>query len=232
MLHRRATLGGLFCLACAGFGPAATRPAQAADPVAKTTLTPNQALARLLEGNARFVADNPMQPALGSGRRHELAVGQAPFATVIGCADSRTPPEAMFGAGLGELFTTRVAGNTIPAASLGSVAYSVDVLGSPLVLVLGHERCGAVAAAVEVVTKGARLPDVLQPMVEPILGAVTAARGRDGDLLDNAVRENALIGARRLRRHPAFAAKVRAGTLMIAAARYDLDDGKVEVLEG
>lgn len=227
MLSRRAALGGLFCAACA-----AALPAHAADPVAKTTLSPNQALAKLLEGNRRFVADDPLHPAIGNARRHELAAGQAPFATVIGCADSRTPPETMFGVGLGEVFTTRVAGNTIPMASLGSIYYSVHMLGVPLVMVLGHERCGAVAAAVDVVTKGATLPATLRPMVEPILGAVRAARGQPGDLLDNAVRENARTGARRLRRHPDFAGKVRSGALTVVAARYDLDDGKVEVLEG
>ncbi len=231
MLSRRAAFAGLACLACATSLPFG-RPARAADAHAPTPgMSPDQALARLLEGNRRFVADNPLQPVLGNARRHELASGQQPFATVIGCADSRVPPEALFGVGLGEIFTARVAGNTIPAAALGSVAYSVDHLGSALIMVLGHERCGAVAAAVDVVTKGTELPDVLKPMVAPILGSVRAVQGQPGDLLDNAVRENARIGARRLRRHPAFASKVQHGQLKIVAARYDLDDGKVELLD-
>ena len=229
MLTRRAGLAGIACLACAGLFPA-TRPARASGPTG-TALTPDQALAKLMEGNRRFVADNPMQPAIGSGRRHEVATGQAPFATVVGCADSRVPPETLFGAGLGEIFTARVAGNTLPAESVGSVAYSVEHLGSPLIMVLGHERCGAVAAAVDVVTKNAQLPEVLRPMVAPIIEAVRAVQGQPGDLLDNAVKENARRGARTLRGNHEFAERIRDGKLKIVAARYDLDDGKVELLD-
>jgi len=227
---RRAALGALGCLACAGLLPG--RPAQASEStVPKTSLTPDQALARLLAGNARFVADNPLAPAIGSGRRHELAGGQGPFAAVVGCADSRTAPESLFGAGLGEIFTTRVAGNTMTAPTLASLAYSVQALGAPLVMVLGHERCGAVAAAVEFVTKGTRLPDPMMAMVDPIVPAVRAAQSKGGDLLDQSVQENARLVAKGLREHATFRALVPS-KLRVVAARYDLDDGKVTVLEG
>ena len=231
MLQRRALLGGMACLACAGLLPG-PRVQAAESSVPKTSLNPDQALARLLEGNRRFVADSPMAPAIDSHRRHELAGGQGPFAALVGCADSRTPPETLFGAGLGEVFTTRVAGNTLPAAAVASLAYSVLALGSPLVMVMGHERCGAVAAAVDFVTKGTRLPDPMMAMVDPIIPAVRAAQGQPGELLDNAVKENAKAVAKALREHAAFSAKVADHSLRVVAARYDLDDGKVDVLEG
>jgi carbonic anhydrase len=227
---RRAALSGFACLACAGLLPG--RPAKSSEStVPKTSMTPDQALARLLEGNSRFVADNPMSPAIGSGRRHELAGGQGPFAAVVGCADSRTTPESLFGAGLGEVFTARVAGNSMTPPALASLAYSVQVLGAPLVMVLGHERCGAVAAAVDFVTKGTRLPDPMMAMVDPIVPAVRAAQTKGGDLLDQSVQENARMVAKDLREHAAFRALVPS-KLRIVAARYDLDDGKVTVLEG
>ena len=227
---RRAALGALGCLVCAGFLPGG--PARASEStVPKTSLTPDQALARLLAGNARVVADNPRAPAINSGRRHELAGGQGPFAAVVGCADSRTAPESLFGAGLGEIFTARVAGNSMTAPTLSSLAYSVQVLGAPLVMVLGHERCGAVAAAVEFVTKGTRLPDPMMAMVDPIVPAVLAAQRKGGDLLDQSVQENARLVAKNLREHAAFRALVPS-KLRVVAARYDLDDGAVTVLEG
>lgn len=217
------------CLACAGlFG--APR-AQAASTVARTTLTPDQAIARLLDGNRRFIADDPTRPDTSANRRAVLTAGQAPFATIVSCADSRVVPEALVQAGLGEVFTTRVAGNTIPPADLASIAYGVQALGTPAIMVLGHESCGAVAAAVDVVTKGATVPPVMQPMLGPIIFAVNAVRNQPGDLLDNAVRENARIGARSLIQHPDFTDRVRAGTLKVVAARYDLDEGRIELLD-
>lgn len=229
-LSRRFALGALGCAVCAGF-MAPSLPARAADPVAKSTLTPDQALARLMEGNRRFVADDPQRPNIGSGRRKELASGQAPFATIIGCSDSRTPTETLVGAGLGEVFVARVAGNTMPPAVEGSVAYGIHALGTPIVMVLGHERCGAVTAAVDVITKGATIPPALQAMLAPIVFAVNAVKGQPGDLVDNVVRENARIGARTLIADPLLADMLRGGKLKVVAARYDLDDGKIELLD-
>ncbi len=231
MISRRALFAATACLTCAGMLPAG--PARAADSsVPHTSLSPDQALARLLEGNSRFVADSPMAPAIDSHRRHDLAGGQGPFAALVGCADSRTPPEALCGAGLGDIFTTRVAGNTMTAPAVASLAYSVKALGAPLIMVMGHERCGAVAAAVEFVTKGTRLPSPMMAMVEPIGPAVRAARHLQGDLLDNAVRENAKAVAKALRENAAFRPEVANHRLRVVAARYDLDDGKIEVLAG
>lgn len=225
MPSRRSVLSALGCLACAGF------PAHAASPVQPTSLTPDQAIARLLDGNRRFIADDPTRVDISTRRREILAGGQAPFATIIGCADSRAPPETLVQAGLGDVFVTRVAGNTITPSNLATVAYGVAALGTPAIMILGHEGCGAVAAAVEVVTRGAVLPAVMQPMLGPIIFAVNAVRNQPGDLLDNAVRENARIAVRSLIGHPDFSEKVRAGELKVVAARYDLDEGKIEVLD-
>jgi len=230
MLSRRFSLGALGCAICAGF-MAPSLPAGAADPVTKTTLTPDQALARLMEGNRRFVADDPQSPNISSSRRRELAGGQAPFATIVGCSDSRTPAEILMGAGLGEIFVARVAGNTLPAALGGSIAYGIHALGTPIVMVLGHERCGAVTAAVDVVTKGAIVPPVMQAMLAPIIFAVNAVKGQPGDLIDNVVRENARIGARALNSDPLLADMARGGKLKVVAGYYDLDDGKIEILD-
>jgi carbonic anhydrase len=229
-LSRRFSLGALGCAICAGF-MAPSLPAGAAEPVTKTTLTPDQALARLMEGNRRFVADDPQRPNISSSRRRELAGGQAPFATIVGCSDSRTPAEILLGAGLGEIFVARVAGNTLPAALGGSIAYGIHALGTPIVMVLGHERCGAVTAAVDVVTKGAIVPPVMQAMLAPIIFAVNAVKGQPGDLIDNVVRENARIGARALNSDPLLADMARGGKLKVVAGYYDLDDGKIEILD-
>jgi carbonic anhydrase len=229
-LSRRA----LFCAGAAGMaaGISPVRPARAADPVPRTTLTPDQALQLLKEGNDAFVTDAPFRFAHGRDRRVELARGQAPFCVLVGCSDSRVPPELLFGRGLGELFIVRNAGNTIDTAALGSVEYGVGVLGCPLVVVLGHEACGAVAAAVEVVNRNATFPGVIGEMVQPIIPAVLAARAEPGDLLDNAVVGNARRVAARLRgQSPVLQDALRRGRVKVVAARYDLDDGDVAWFE-
>lgn len=208
--------------------------ARAASGLPPTTLTPDQALARLMEGNRRFVADAPRPAPEHAARRRALAQGQAPFATVLTCADSRTSPDTLFDVGLGEIFGLRVAGNTLSPASLGSMEYSSMSLGVPLIMVLGHERCGAVDAAVEVAERNARLPGSLMAMVEPILPAVAEAkRGNPADLLDATVRAHALRTVRRLREEESvLTPRLASGALRVVAARYDLDSGDVALLEG
>lgn len=193
--------------------------------------SPDEALALLKEGNARFVADAPFDAAIGSARRHELAKGQRPFAVVVGCSDSRVPPELLFGRGLGELFVIRVAGNTVDLAAEGSIEYAVAELGAPLVVVLGHERCGAVAGAVSVVEHNAIFPGAISDIIEPIVPAVLKAKSQPGDLLDNAVRQNVLRTVTRLRvLGPILPEMVKAGRVKVVGGRYDLDEGKVEFL--
>ena len=162
-------------------------------------MTPDEALATLKKGNAEFVTDAPFRAAEDRKRRLEIARAQHPFAILVGCSDSRVPPELLFGRGLGELFIIRVAGNTVDQAGLGSIEFGVAEFGVPLVVVLGHERCGAVKAAVEVVEHNATFPGAIDAIVSPIIPAVLKAKGEPGDLVDNAVRENVRQVVARLR---------------------------------
>ena len=200
----------------------------------QTDLTPDQVLALLKEGNERFIADKPQTVEQDSQRRFEIARSQAPMAVLVGCSDSRVSPEILFGRGLGELFIIRNAGNTVDLTAQGSIEYAVGVLGVPLIIVLGHERCGAVAAAVQVVEKDATFPGRIGQMVEPIIPAVIKARRVVGgsaspdELLDAAVHENVRRVAGGLSLSELLTDRQRAGKLKIAGARYDLDHGRVE----
>ena len=218
-------------LACAALP---TRPALAADPAARTTLTPDQALNLLKEGNSKYLTDAPFRTVgRERDRRIETARGQQPFCVLVGCSDSRVPPELLFGRGLGELFIVRNAGNVVDLAAMGSIEYGVAVLGAPLIVVLGHEGCGAVQAAVDIVQKDTSFPGSIGKMVEPIVPAVIRAR-RQGEenLLDRAVKENVLRVVERLKSTEQMLVEPqRRGTLKIVGARYDLDDGNVEFFE-
>jgi carbonic anhydrase len=135
--------------------------------------------------------------------------------------------------GLGELFIIRNAGNTVDTTALGSIQYAVAELGVPLVLVLGHERCGAVDAAVKVVKENASFPGSIGQMIEPIIPAVIKAQAQQGDILDNAVRENVRRVVNRLRTasEPLLLDPLKAKKLRIVGARYDLDDGDVDFFD-
>ena len=211
---------------------AAAAPAAA---VPKTALTAAQALSRLMEGNRLFVTDQENRSDIGTRRRLELAKGQGPFAALVGCADSRVGPEHLFGAGLGELFIVRTAGNYVDDAGYGSLAYAVAALGVPLIVVLGHERCGAVDAATKLVVSNEQLPPSLTRMVQPILPAVVDARAanKGGDLVDAAIHMNVRHVTRTLRQStdPLLAEPLRTGKLMVVGAYYDLDTGKVEFFD-
>ncbi|MDJ0387069.1 carbonic anhydrase [Roseomonas sp. E05] len=219
-------------LACTAAGlPPLAAPARAATG-ARTSLTAEQALERLKEGNRSYVSSGPLhQEEIGRERRLAIAQSQTPFCVMIGCSDSRVPPELLFGRGLGELFIVRNAGNTEGHTSLGSVEYAVAALGVPLVVVLGHERCGAVAAAIDVVERNAVLPGVISEVVEPIIPAVLKARsdGHSGTaLLDQAVEENVRRVVARLQTASTIISEPqRAGRLKVVGARYDLDNGEV-----
>jgi carbonic anhydrase len=210
-------------------GIAASAGAGAAPTSARTTLTADQALARLTEGNEAFLADETPPPPLNRQRRLEIARNQTPFAVLLSCSDSRVPPEALFGQGLGDLFIVRVAGNTVSQEGLGSIEYAVAELGVPLIVVMGHERCGAVGAAVSIVRDGASFPGAIGEMVGPILPAAIHARSEKGDWLDNAVRRNVVDVVERLKVSGKLIEEpLAAGKLKIVGARYDLDDGGVD----
>ena len=197
----------------------------------KSALTPDQALAALKEGNARYVSSPQACVADLVKRRADVANHQAPWAVIVGCSDSRVLPELLFGGvGPGELFVARNAGNMVDTATMGTVEYGAEHLGAPLVVVLGHERCGAVAAACDVVAKKAKFPGSIGPMVKPIVAAATAMKGKPGDFVDNTVRESAKRTAQRLAASPLLSHLLKGNKLKIVAARYDLDDGKVEFL--
>ena len=184
------------------------------------------------DGNENFRLEAPFLVEQGRARRIELARGQSPFCILVGCSDSRVPPELLFGRGLGELFIIRNAGNTVDIAALGSVEYGVGVLGVPLIVVLGHESCGAVAAALDVVQKNATFPGVIGEMIQPIIPAVLSVRDQPGDLMANSVRANARRVAGRLKTQSSVVQdSLRQGKVKVVAAHYALQEGHVEWFE-
>jgi carbonic anhydrase len=197
-----------------------------------TTVKPDEALEKLKAGNARYVAAPEVCSADLGKVRSSVAQAQMPWATIVSCADSRVPPELLFGGvGPGELFIARNAGNMVDTATMGTLEYGAAVLGVPLIVVLGHERCGAVAAACDVVTKKATFPGSIGPMVAAIVPAAQAVNGKPGDFVDNAVRESARRTAQQIATKSKIVADlIKAGKVKVVAGRYDLDDGKVEIL--
>ena len=197
-----------------------------------TATTPAEALQRLRDGNDAFLRDDPIRPALDRASRLRLAAGQQPFAAYLSCSDSRVPPELLFGRGLGELFIVRNAGNTLDTAAMGSLEFAVSQLGVTLVVVMGHEGCGAVAAAVSVVRENARFPGSIGKMIQPIIPAVLESHGC-GDGLDAAVRQNVRRVVRELREEasPTLLRPQAAGTLAVVGAFYALATGAVDFFD-
>ncbi|HUA07798.1 MAG TPA: carbonic anhydrase [Candidatus Acidoferrales bacterium] len=193
--------------------------------------TPGDALARLLEGNRRYVAERPQAP-VASAQRIELASGQEPFAVVLGCSDSRVPIESVFDQHPGNLFVIRLAGNIVTSEALASMEYAIDVLHSMFVLVLGHEGCGAVRAAMSLVESDVQFPGSIGLLAEAIAPAARAARTLDGDWWRNAIESNARTCRRAIvARSPIVRAAVARGDAGIAAATYDLHTGVVTTLD-
>ena len=196
--------------------------------VAEHPLTPHDALARLMAGNARFVAYKEQHPDESRARRKELTGGQHPFAVILGCSDSRVPPELLFDEGLGDLFVIRVAGNVVDDDILASIEYAVEHLGTKLVVVLGHERCGAVSAAVS----GESPVGHLGTLLSAIKPSVAATANSPGDHVHNCVVENARRVAQQIREsEPVLKAAIKREGLKVVAADYELDTGKVRLLE-
>jgi carbonic anhydrase len=218
---------GLAVFAFAG----ASIPGRAAEG-APTSLSPDEALAALKAGNERYVGRPDLCAIDLAQQRAAVASHQAPWASIVSCADSRVPPELIFGGhGVGELFVARNAGNLVDAATLGTLEYGAAVLGSPLIVVLAHTACGAVKAACDVVTKNAIYPGAIGPMIEPILPAALAVKNDAGDFVDNAAKESARRTAGRLAKASSLiAGLVGDGKLKIVAAIYDLQTGIVSDL--
>jgi carbonic anhydrase len=219
---------GLVALGLGGVAPRA----RAAEGAA-TALSPAEALAELKSGNERYVTHPELCSIDLAAQRSAVSAHQAPWATIVSCADSRVPPELIFGGhGVGEIFVARNAGNLVDTATLGTVEYGAAVLGSPLIVVLAHTSCGAVKAACDVVTKNATYPGAIGPMIEPILPAALAVQNDAGDFVDNTARESAKRTAGRLTAASTLIAGLASsGKLKIAAAIYDLATGAVTYLD-
>lgn len=241
-LSRRQLLGlagiaaaGTFAAGCA---PLPTTPLSAT-PLPVPTRTPEppvtnaaEALARLTAGNQRYVTQLSISPNQTIERREQVSGGQTPFAVILGCSDSRVPPEIVFDQGIGDLFVVRVAGNIFDnSVGLGSIEYAVEHFHCPLLLVLGHEKCGAVQATIDTLGHPEPLPGKIGNIVEAIKPAVEQAQGETGELLDNAVRANIRRVVSQLQGADPFLTELQAaGKLKITGARYALTSGAVEIL--
>jgi carbonic anhydrase len=184
------------------------------------------ALKRLLAGNQRFVQQKLEHPHQSQTRLQEVATAQHPFATLLSCADSRVPAEILFDLGIGDLFDVRIAGNIVTAEALGSLEYAAAMLGTPLIMVLGHERCGAVTAAV----KGKPLPGQISSFAKAIEPAIAKLDGTEDDLVENAVVANVRYQVKKLKQSDLLTQLVREGKLKIVGGRYDLDTGEVTIV--
>ncbi len=214
----------------AGLAATAT-PASASGAVEPAATTPEAAIRRLLAGNHRFISGHPRHPHQSIARLHELASGQDPFVITLGCADSRVSPELLFDQGLGDIFDNRVAGNIVDDVLLGSIEYAAEHFEPPLLLVLGHERCGAVTATIEAIETGATAPGHIAAIVEALRPIITPVLGQPGDKVDNAVVANVKAQARALvETSDIVREKVEAGKLAVVGARYDLDTGRVTLV--
>lgn len=190
------------------------------------SLSPETALKKLMAGNQRFVKHQPQYPDQSAKRLAEVAQAQHPFATILSCADSRVPAEIVFDQGIGDIFDVRIAGNIATPEAIGSIEYAVALLGTPLLMVLGHERCGAVTAAV----KNETLPGDIGTFVTPIQPAVKRVKDQPGDAVDNAVVANVRYQIEQLQRSTLITERVQSGKLKIVGGRYDLDTGTVTML--
>ncbi|MGQ3300739.1 carbonic anhydrase [Reyranella sp.] len=224
-LFSTAASAGVVALAATACSTAA--PATVAPPT-RAVDTPDAAIARLMEGNSRYVAGQMAQRDF-SASRAARAQGQAPFAAILGCADSRVAPELAFDQSPGELFVVRVAGNFVTPDGLGSLEFGAAVLGTKVIMVLGHTSCGAVNATVDALQKGNTLPGHIAGLVRAMKPSVESALKNPGpDLQQRAVVANVQANVHRLQvEKPILGDMVAAGKLKVIGAYYDLPTGKV-----
>ena len=199
-------------------------------PKPENVLSPDAALDRLMKGNGRYVD--------GVSRRHDfkherepLTRGQNPFAAVLSCADSRIAPEYCFDTSRGDIFVCRVAGNIASDEMIASLEYAVSVLNTPLIMVLGHESCGAVDAAIKSIKDNTTLPGHLPSLVDAIAPAVKAVQDQDGDILTNAIRRNVSLNAEKLKSsEPVLKSFADDKKIRVVGAIYELKSGRVKLL--
>ncbi|BBD63911.1 carbonic anhydrase [Nostoc commune NIES-4072] len=193
---------------------------------AEDNITPDKALQELLEGNDRFVKAKRRNPHQTRSRLVEVAKGQKPFASILGCADSRVPSEIVFDQGLGDLFVCRVAGNIATPEEIGSLEFGSLILGSKVIMVVGHERCGAVDAAI----KGAPVPGQIGSLLEAIKPSVESSKGKEGDKLENACKANVLAQIEKLKSSSVLSELIKSEKLKIVGGYYDLDTGRISLV--
>jgi carbonic anhydrase len=189
------------------------------------TISPSQALDSLKEGNVRFSQGKPLHPNQSEERRLTTQQNQAPFAVVVGCSDSRVSPEIIFDQGLGDVFIVRVAGNVVGPVELESIEYSAAVLHSSLIVVLGHQNCGAVNAVLQGQTKDL---EVIADQIEP---AVQATKKEKKNRLEKTIQINAQRVAADLQKNPVLQKLIEKQALQVVPAYYHFDSGKVEWLK-
>ncbi len=190
-------------------------------------MNPDTALQQLMSGNERYVKGATTHPNQSIERRTELAGGQHPVAAILTCSDSRVAPEILFDQGLGDVFIIRNAGNVVEDVGLGSIEYALEHLGTRLVVVLGHAKCGAVTAA----TQGSEAPGHIDSIVKHIQPAVQLARSQSGDLVANSIKANVGIMEEKLKASEPFVAKmVKDGSVKVVGAVYDLASGAVTLV--
>jgi carbonic anhydrase len=192
----------------------------------------NEALQKLMDGNKRFVSGSLAQKDLGAKKREELSKGQKPFATVLTCSDSRVAPELLFDQGLGDVFIIRVAGNIVDPIALGSIEYAAEHLNCPLLIILGHSKCGAVTATLE--AKGEPEGNI-GAIVKKIMPAAVAAKKKGGtkdEILETAIKENVKnVYADVMKNSSIINHLVKEGKLMIVGGEYNITTGKIEMVE-
>jgi carbonic anhydrase len=217
----------------AGFsGLSSSGPLGAAQQPAR--LKPDEVLAKLLEGNQRFIEGKLLHPGRTPKDFSALAESQSPLAVIVGCADSRVAPEVVFDQGIGDLFVVRIAGNVVSGAGAmvkGSIEYAVAELGARLILVLGHSGCGACKAAIEHIEASDALPGAIGNLIDPIRPVVKLVAGQPGDKLTNVITANVKEGVKRLKSlDPILSKLAKAEELKVVGAIYQLSTGKVEVV--
>ncbi|HXJ77299.1 MAG TPA: carbonic anhydrase [Candidatus Methylomirabilis sp.] len=185
----------------------------------------------LMEGNARFKSGQTTAPRRQPSDFAAVAEGQSPEAVIVGCSDSRVPPEIVFDQGVGDLFVVRVAGNVVSGTGVivkGSIEYAVAELNVPLIMVLGHSGCGAVKAALKHIESSDKLPGAIRGLVDMIRPVAARVKGQPGDPLENAIRANVVASVDRLKGlPPILAPAVKGGSLRVVGAVYDLRSGSV-----
>ena len=227
-LSRRHLMAGAGALVAASTLPVIS--GRAAEPAANA-IPPSKALNRLKQGNARYVAGAMKERDFSVGRAAR-ASAQYPIVAVLACADSRVPPEIIFDQGPGKVFVVRDAGNVVSTYGLASMEFAVAVLNVPLIVVLGHSSCGAVAAALQSAKERSKLPGHLPELVEAIQPAVNAAHAKHpSDLLAATINENVRLGMSHLKtRSDVIGDAIRSGKVGIQGGVYDLPTGKVELI--